>query len=89
LGLIRRVHQENALTRPVPIACGGCELNKLAMNFAMGRNWTGIHWWSDAAASMAIGEEVAIAVLRDERMTIREPFEGFSLTRFDGTRVTV
>jgi hypothetical protein len=71
-----------------PLTVGG-ELNKLGMNFAMGRNWTGIHWWSDAAASMAIGEEVAIALLRDERMTIREPFEGFSLTRFDGTRVTV
>jgi type II secretory pathway pseudopilin PulG len=79
-------------TRLVPysgpsLTVGG-ELNKLGMNFAMGRNWTGIHWWSDAAASMAIGEEVAIALLRDERMTIREPFEGFSLVRFDGTRVT-
>ena len=71
-----------------PLTVGG-ELNKLGMNFAMGRNWTGIHWWSDAAASMAIGEEVAIALLRDDRMTIREPFEGFSLTRFDGSRVTV
>ena len=71
-----------------PLTVGG-ELNKLGMNLAMGRNWTGIHWWSDAAASMVIGEEVAIALLRDERMTIREPFEGFSLTRFDGSRVTV
>jgi hypothetical protein len=70
-----------------PLTIGG-ELNKLAMNFAMGRNWTGIHWWSDAAASMALGEEVAIALLRDERMTLREPFDGFSLTRFDGSRVT-
>jgi hypothetical protein len=71
-----------------PLTVGG-ELNKLGMNFAMGRNWTGIHWWSDAAASMAIGEEVAIALLRDEHMTIHEPFDGFSLTRFDGSRVTV
>jgi hypothetical protein len=71
-----------------PLTVGG-ELNKLAMNFAMGRNWTGIHWWSDAAASMAIGEEVVIALLRNERMTLREPVEGFSLMRFDGTRVTV
>ncbi|WP_207541168.1 phosphatase PAP2 family protein, partial [Sabulicella rubraurantiaca] len=71
-----------------PLTVGG-ELNKLAMNFAMGRNWTGIHWWSDAAASMAIGEEVVLALLRDERMTLREPFDGFSLTRFDGTRVTL
>ena len=72
-----------------PALTVGGELNKLGMNFAMGRNWTGIHWWSDAAASMAIGEEVAIALLRDERMAIREPFEGFSLTRFDGRRATI
>jgi hypothetical protein len=37
---------------------------------------------------MAIGEEVAIALLRDERMTVHEPFDGFALTRFDGSRVT-
>lgn len=73
--------------RGPPLTVGG-ELNKLGMNLAMGRNWTGIHWWSDAASAMAIGEEVGIAVLRDERMTLREPFDGFSFTRFDGTRVT-
>jgi hypothetical protein len=43
----------------------------------------------DAAASMAIGDEVAIGMLRDERTTLREPFDGFSLTRFDGSRVTI
>jgi hypothetical protein len=71
-----------------PLTVGG-ELNKLGANLAMGRNWMGIHWLSDAAAAMAIGEEVAIALLRDERDTYREAFDGFSFTRFDGTRVTV
>lgn len=71
-----------------PLTVGG-ELNKLATNFAWGRNWMGIHWWSDAAASLVLGEEVAIAMLRDERDAYREPFDGFSFTRFDGTRVTV
>ena len=65
------------------------ELNKLAVNFGFGRNWAGIHWRSDASASMAIGEEVAIGMLRDERTTLREPFDGFSFTRFDGSRVTI
>jgi len=27
--------------------------------------------------------------LRDERLTFREPFEGFTFTRFDGTKATV
>jgi hypothetical protein len=71
-----------------PLTIGG-ELNKLAVNFGFGRNWAGIHWRSDASASMALGEEVAIAMLRDERATLREPFDGFSFTRFDGSRVTI
>jgi hypothetical protein len=71
-----------------PLTVGG-ELNKLGVNFGFGRNWAGIHWRSDAAASMAIGEEVAIAMLQDERMTLTEPFDGFTFTRFDGSRVTI
>jgi hypothetical protein len=71
-----------------PLTVGG-ELNKLAMNFGFGRNWAGIHWRSDASASMAIGEEVAIGMLRDQRTTLREPFDGFSFTRFDGSRVAI
>ena len=80
-------------TRLVPysgpqLTVGG-ELNKLAVNFGFGRNWSGIHWRSDAAGSMPLGEEVAISLLRDERRALRESFEGFSFTRFDGSRVTV
>jgi hypothetical protein len=72
-----------------PLTVGG-ELNKLALNYGGGRNWAGIHWRSDAAASMAIGEEVAIAMLRDERVTLREAgFDGFAFTRFDGRHVTI
>ena len=71
-----------------PLTVGG-ELNKLGVNFGFGRNWAGIHWRSDAAASMAIGEEVGISMLRDERLALREPFDGFSFTRFDGSRVTI
>jgi len=44
---------------------------------------------SAAAGSMPLGEEVAISLLRDERRALRESFEGFSFTRFDGSRVTV
>ncbi|KYG08112.1 hypothetical protein BE21_25625 [Sorangium cellulosum] len=67
----------------------GGELNKLATNAAFGRNWAGIHWRTDAAASLALGEAVAIGLLRDERRTFREPFDGFTFTRFDGTRITI
>jgi len=71
-----------------PLTVGG-ELNKLALNYGMGRDWAGIHWRSDVASAMTLGEEVAVGMLRDERAALREAFEGFSFTRFDGTRVTV
>jgi hypothetical protein len=32
---------------------------------------------------------VAISVLRDQRMTYKEDFDGFTFTKFDGTRITV
>jgi len=80
-------------TRLVPysgpeLTVGG-ELNKLAVNFGFGRNWSGIHWRSDAAGSMALGEAVAIGLLRDERTHPPRTLHGFSFTRFDGTRVTI
>lgn len=71
-----------------PLTLGG-ELNKLATNLGQGRNWAGIHYRSDAAASLPQAEEVAIAILRDERVTFKEPFKGFEFTRFDGTKVTI
>jgi hypothetical protein len=71
-----------------PLTVGG-ELNKLAVNYAIGRDWAGIHWRSDFSASFALGEDLAISLLRDERPTVRESFEGFTFTRFDGTKITV
>ncbi|RWK74860.1 MAG: twin-arginine translocation pathway signal protein, partial [Mesorhizobium sp.] len=71
-----------------PLTVGG-ELNKLAWNYGIGRDWAGIHWRSDFSASLALGEALAISVLRDERQTYREPFEKFTFTRFDGTRAEV
>jgi membrane-associated phospholipid phosphatase len=64
-------------------------LNKLAVNYAYGRNAAGIHWRSDAAASLALGEAIAISILKDERATFRENFDGFTFTKFDGTQITV
>lgn len=41
------------------------ELNKLASNCAVWRNFAGIHYRSDAEAGLAIGEEAAIITLQD------------------------
>jgi hypothetical protein len=66
----------------------GGELNKLAANVAMGRNAAGIHWRSDYAESLKLGEAVAINILTDHSAVFNEQFGGFSLTRFDGITIT-
>jgi membrane-associated phospholipid phosphatase len=67
----------------------GNELNKLASNISVGRDASGVHWRSDGTEGMALGEAAAIAVLQDLRHCHNEHFEGFSFTRFDGTRITI
>ena len=70
------------------ITVGG-ELNKIAANIAIGRNHAAVHWRSDYEASLPLGEAIAISVLRDQRPTYNENFEGFTFTKFDGTKITV
>ncbi|MBL8171826.1 MAG: vanadium-dependent haloperoxidase [Acidobacteria bacterium] len=67
----------------------GGELNKLASNVALGRNIGGVHWRSDATESLKLGEAVAISILLDLKTCFNEHFDGFSLTKFDGTRITI
>jgi hypothetical protein len=71
----------------------GGELDKLASNIATGRNLAGVHWRSDALESLRLGEAMAISMLADQRPTYNENrggfFQGYTFTKFDGTRVTV
>ncbi len=71
-----------------PLTVGG-ELNKIAANVGLGRNIAGVHWRSDSTQSILLGEAVALSILRDQRASYNEVFNGFSLTKFDGTTVTV
>jgi hypothetical protein len=67
----------------------GGELNKLAENIGIARNTAGVHWRTDANTSL--GEAIAIGVLTELRQSgsFVEDFGGFSLTKFDGTKITV
>jgi hypothetical protein len=67
----------------------GGEINKLAFNVAMGRDFAGIHYRSDAEAGILLGEQVAIAVLQDMVDTYAETFSGFQFTLVDGTPVNI
>jgi hypothetical protein len=66
----------------------GGEMNKLAANIGMGRCHAAVHWRYDYSDSLPLGEAVAISLLRDMGRCWNEDFEGFSFTKFDGTRVT-
>ncbi|MET0342548.1 MAG: twin-arginine translocation pathway signal protein [Polyangiales bacterium] len=71
-----------------PLTIGG-ELNKLATNLGQGRNWLGVHWRSDAAVSLPHADEIALGILRDERPTLLEHFDGFRLSLYDGRVVEI
>jgi membrane-associated phospholipid phosphatase len=72
-----------------PALTVGGEINKLAFNVAIGRNFAGIHYRTDAEAGFLLGEQVAIAILQDMVNTYAEDFSGFQLTLMDGTPVTI
>jgi hypothetical protein len=76
------------LSPSLSLTIGG-ELNKLANNVGIGRNIAGVHWRSDATASLKLGEDVAIQLLRDLQGTYTEPFSGFTFTDFEGVLRTV
>lgn len=68
----------------------GGELDKLAANVAMGRDFAGVHWRSDGYQGVLLGEYVALRILQDHARLYGEPnFAGYLLTKFDGTRVLV
>ncbi len=71
-----------------PLTVGG-ELDKLAENIAIGRDFAGVHWRSDAAAGIRLGEEFAIRYLQEMKLTSNDFFTGFSLSKFDGTQITI
>ena len=65
------------------------ELNKLAFNIGMGRDFAGVHYRSDATEGLLVGEDVAIALLRDLVTTLPETFQPLSFRRFDGSKFTI
>jgi hypothetical protein len=75
----------------------GGELNKIAANISLSRNIAGVHWRSDHIESLKLGEQLAISILKDQFHTYNETkgsfpsggFNGWSLTKFDGTTIKV
>lgn len=64
------------------------ELNKLAANISIGRNFAGVHYYSDYYDSVRLGERIAIAILQEQMTNYPEPAE-MRLNGFDGERITI
>jgi len=58
------------------------ELNKLATNIALARNWAGIHYRSDGIEGFLLGEQVAVRYLQDHLRSTDLPFSGYRLEPF-------
>lgn len=68
----------------------GDELNKLANNVSLGRDAAGVHYRQDGIQGLIAGEQQAIALLAEATKTYNEmDFNGFTLTKFDGTQITI
>ncbi|MEO1657990.1 MAG: vanadium-dependent haloperoxidase [Pseudomonadota bacterium] len=67
----------------------GGEINKLANNVSLGRDWAGVHYRSDGVDGLLVGEQQAIGMLRDYSLTYNERFDGFKLTTYEGEAITI
>ncbi|CAE7563367.1 unnamed protein product [Symbiodinium pilosum] len=71
------------------------ELNKLASNVALGRDFAGVHYRADGDGGILAGEDYAISYLADKLKSYREAdkqyqlFDGWVLQKFDGTVVRI
>lgn len=68
----------------------GSELDKLASNIALGRNFGGVHYRQDGDEGILLGENVAIRYLQDHLLAYPENrFAGYTLTRRSGQRIRI
>jgi hypothetical protein len=58
-------------------------LDKFASNIAMGRNFAGVHYRTDAEESLLLGEQIAISVMKAQNICYPEK-NSFHFTRFNG-----
>ncbi|OIQ31576.1 MAG: hypothetical protein BM562_06905 [Alphaproteobacteria bacterium MedPE-SWcel] len=64
------------------------ELDKLAANISIGRNFAGVHFYTDYYESLRMGERLAVSILQEQMLTYREPVS-MRFTSFDGDRIMI
>ena len=64
------------------------ELNKLASNISIGRNWAGVHYFTDYYESLLMGEEIALGILEEQKLMFGENFS-MTVPLFGGDTVRI
>lgn len=64
------------------------ELNKLCSNISIGRDWAGVHYFTDYIESVRMGEEIAIGILQEQKLTYGENFS-MTVPLFDGGSIRI
>jgi hypothetical protein len=64
------------------------ELNKIAANIATGRDWAGVHYYTDYSESFQMGERIAVSLLQEQKLTYGENFS-LTVPLFDGTTMRI
>ena len=64
------------------------ELNKLAANISVGRNWAGVHYFTDYYESLQMGEQIALGILEEQKLTYGENFS-MTVPLYDGGCVRI
>jgi len=67
----------------------GGELNKLAENVSIGRNFAGVHYRSDGSEGMRAGEQVGKRLLEYVLRKTNEPAPSLTFEDFDGNTQTI
>jgi hypothetical protein len=83
--LYRKTTELRPYTGSDQLTVGG-ELNKIAANIAIGRSWSGVHYRSDYAEAILLGEQIALGILQEQAETYNEKF-ACELTRFNGKKI--
>lgn len=86
-GALTSVPSVDAAGNPAELTIEG-ELNKLAANISIGRDWAGVHYFSDYWESLKMGEEIAIGLLEEQRLCYRENVT-MTVPLFAGGSVTI
>lgn len=64
------------------------ELNKLASNISIGRDWAGVHYFTDYYESLLMGEQIAIGILEEQKLTFGENFS-MTVPLFNGDSIRI